>query len=78
MLPAGQTIDKVVSPATMALVSSRLDALACRSRASAVQALVLAITMMAVEWQKAGFDSALGLDKHFTIAPRPKAKPCRV
>jgi uncharacterized protein len=66
MLPAGQTLDKVVSPATMALVNARVGNLGMPP--SALQQFkpwFLAMTLMAVEWQKAGFDSALGLDKHF-------------
>jgi uncharacterized protein YbaP (TraB family) len=66
MLPAGQTLDKVVSPATMALVNARVGGLGMP--ASALQQFkpwFLAMTLMAVEWEKAGFDAALGLDKHF-------------
>jgi uncharacterized protein len=66
MLPAGQTLDKVVSPATMALVNARVGTLGMP--ASALQQFkpwFLAMTLMAVEWEKAGFDAALGLDKHF-------------
>src|SRR6185503_12346186 len=66
MLPAGQTIDKVISPATMALVSSRLENLGMPLPAlQQFKPWFLAMTLMAVEWQKAGFDAALGLDKHF-------------
>jgi uncharacterized protein len=66
MLPAGQTIDKVVTPATMALVTSRLDNLGMPIAAlQQFKPWFLAMTLMAVEWQKAGFDSELGLDKHF-------------
>jgi uncharacterized protein YbaP (TraB family) len=66
MLPSGQTIDKVISPKTMALVSSRLDALGMPLAAlQQFKPWFLAMTLMAVEWQKAGFDAALGLDKHF-------------
>jgi uncharacterized protein YbaP (TraB family) len=66
MLPAGQTLDKVISPATMALVKGRTDGLGMP--ASALQQFkpwFLAMTLMAVEWEKAGFDASLGLDKHF-------------
>jgi transposase len=66
MLPAGQTLDEVVSPATMALVNARVGNLGMP--ASALQQFkpwFLAMTLMAVEWEKAGFDAALGLDKHF-------------
>jgi uncharacterized protein YbaP (TraB family) len=66
MLPTGQTIDKVVTPATMALVSSRLDNLGMPIAAlQQFKPWFLAMTLMAVEWQKAGFDAELGLDKHF-------------
>lgn len=66
MLPAGQRLDKVISPATMALVNARVGSLGMP--ASALQQFkpwFLAMTLMAVEWEKAGFDAALGLDKHF-------------
>jgi len=66
MLPAGQTLDKVVSPATMTLVNKRTGSLGMP--ASALQQFkpwFLAMTLIAVEWQKAGFDATLGLDKHF-------------
>lgn len=66
MLPAGQTLDKVVSPSTMALVNARVGGLGMP--ASALQQFkpwFLAMTLMAVEWEKAGFDATLGLDKHF-------------
>jgi uncharacterized protein YbaP (TraB family) len=66
MLPAGQTLDKVVSAATMALVNARIDTLGMPLAAlQQFKPWFLAMTLMAVEWQKAGFDSALGLDKHF-------------
>ena len=66
MLPSGQTLDKVVSPATMALVNARLDSLGMPLAAiMQFKPWFLAMTLMAVEWQKAGFDASLGLDKHF-------------
>jgi uncharacterized protein YbaP (TraB family) len=66
MLPTGQTIDKVITPATMALVTSRLDNLGMPIAAlQQFKPWFLAMTLMAVEWQKAGFDAELGLDKHF-------------
>jgi uncharacterized protein len=66
MLPAGQTLDKVISPATMTMVSARVGSLGMP--VSALQQFkpwFLAMTLMAVEWEKAGFDASLGLDKHF-------------
>jgi len=66
MLPAGQTLDKVVSPATMALVHARVGSLGMPASAlEQFKPWFLAMTLMAVEWEKAGFDAALGLDKHF-------------
>ena len=39
---------------------------------------LLALTLQALEWQKAGFDADLGLDKHFYDLARQAARsPCR-
>src|SRR5580765_5589636 len=68
MLPAGQTLDKVVSPATLALVKSHSNVLGPLGTLDAVKQFkpwFLAMTLEALEWQKAGFDPGLGLDKHF-------------
>jgi uncharacterized protein YbaP (TraB family) len=66
MLPAGQTLDKVVSAPTMALVNARLGNLGMPLAAlQQFKPWFLAMTLMAVEWEKAGFDASLGLDKHF-------------
>ena len=68
MLPAGQTLDKVVSPATLALVNAHAGALGPAGALEAVKQFkpwFLAMTLEAMEWQKAGFDPLLGLDKHF-------------
>jgi uncharacterized protein len=66
MLPADQSLDKVVSPATMALVNK-----AAADLGPAMEVLkkfkpwMLAIALQGLELQKAGFDPQLGLDKHF-------------
>lgn len=66
MLPANQSLDKLVSPATMALVNK-----AGSDLGPAIEALkkfkpwMLAIALQGLELQKAGFDPELGLDKHF-------------
>jgi uncharacterized protein YbaP (TraB family) len=66
MLPTGQTLDKVVSPTTFTLVSERVKALGLP-----IEPLMrfkpwsLALTLLGLEWQAAGFDAALGLDRHF-------------
>jgi uncharacterized protein YbaP (TraB family) len=66
VLPAGETLSRVVSPATYARVSQRLEGLGLPIEAlSRLKPWALALTLLAVEWQKAGFDANLGLDRHF-------------
>ena len=66
MLPSGQTLDKVVTPATFALVSARVKALGLPIEPlSRFKPWALALTLLGLEWQAAGFDAELGLDKHF-------------
>jgi uncharacterized protein YbaP (TraB family) len=66
MLPAGQTLDKVISPATMALLDKHTSGLGMPVDAlKQFKPWMLAMTIEAMEWQKAGFDAELGLDKHF-------------
>jgi hypothetical protein len=66
MLPSGQTLDKVVSPGTFALVSERVKSLGLPIEPlSRFKPWALALTLLGLEWQAAGFDADLGLDKHF-------------
>jgi len=66
MLPPSQSLDKVVSPATFALVSARAGALGLPIEAlKSFKPWALALMLLGLEWQKAGFDQDLGLDKHF-------------
>jgi uncharacterized protein YbaP (TraB family) len=66
MLPAGQTLDKVVSAATLALINKHSSGLGMPIEAlKQFKPWFLAMTLEAAEWQKAGFDAELGLDKHF-------------
>jgi uncharacterized protein YbaP (TraB family) len=66
MLPSGQTLDKVISPATFALVSERVKSLGLPIEPlTRFKPWALALTLLGLEWQAAGFDAALGLDKHF-------------
>lgn len=66
MLPSSSSLEKVLSPATYALVSKRME-----SSGAPVEPLKLlkpwmvALMLEAMEWQKAGLDPDLGLDKHF-------------
>ena len=66
MLPAGQTLDKVVSPATFRLVSERVKSLGLPIEPlTRFKPWALALTLLGLEWQAAGLDADLGLDKHF-------------
>jgi uncharacterized protein YbaP (TraB family) len=66
MLPGGQSLEKVVSPSTFALVSKRVGDLGLPIEPlKRFKPWALAITLLGLEWQKAGFDPNLGLDKHF-------------
>ena len=65
MLPAGQSLDKVVSPATMALVNQHVGGPLPIEALKQFKPWFLAMTLEALEWQEAGFDASLGLDKHF-------------
>ncbi len=66
MLPADQSLDSVVSPATLALVDARVATLGLpMAPLKRFKPWALALTLSAIEWQKAGFDADLGLDKHF-------------
>jgi uncharacterized protein len=66
MLPSSQSLDKVVSASTFALLSKRVGGLGLPVEALLrFKPWMLAMTLEALEWQKAGFDPELGLDKHF-------------
>lgn len=75
MLPAGQTLDKVLSPATLALVTK-----AAKDLGAPIEALqrfkpwMLALTLEGLELAHAGFDPELGLDKHFYDLAKEKGK----
>ena len=75
MLPAGQTLDKVVSPATMAQVNKRLEGLGLPVEPmKRLKPWLLSLTLLGLEWQKAGFDAGLGLDQHFYERAKADAK----
>jgi uncharacterized protein YbaP (TraB family) len=76
MLPASQSLDAVVSPDTFALVSRRLGDLGMPVEPlKRFKPWMLALTLLSLEWQQAGFDPALGLDKHFYDRARAEGKP---
>jgi uncharacterized protein YbaP (TraB family) len=75
MLPAGQSLEAVVSPATFALVSRRVADLGMPVEPlKRFKPWMLALTLLSLEWLKAGFDPDLGLDKHFYDRARTEGK----
>jgi hypothetical protein len=66
MLPAGQTIDKVLSADTMSAVVKKFSDLGMPlDPMKQFKPWLLSLVLEGFEWQKAGFDADLGLDKHF-------------
>jgi uncharacterized protein len=66
MLPSNQSLDKVLSPATLALVQKATGDLGTAGGPlMRFKPWMLAITLQGMELMKAGFDPALGLDQHF-------------
>ena len=66
MMPAGQTLDAVLSPATLAQVREKVTELGLPlAPLQLFKPWSLALTLQGLEWQKAGLDPELGLDKHF-------------
>jgi len=75
MLPASQSLDQVVSPSTYALVAKRVGDLGMPIEPlKRFKPWMLAITLVESEWQKAGFDASLGLDKHFHDRAKAEGK----
>jgi uncharacterized protein YbaP (TraB family) len=75
LLPAGQTLDTVVSPSTYALVTKRVSDLGMPLEPlRRFKPWMLAMTIVEMEWQKAGFDASLGLDRHFYDRARAEGK----
>jgi uncharacterized protein YbaP (TraB family) len=66
MLPAGQTLDKTLSAETMNAVVKKLADLGMPFEPmKQFKPWLLSLILQGFEWQKAGFDADLGLDKHF-------------
>jgi uncharacterized protein len=66
MLPGDQSLDKLLSPATLALVRKATGDLgAAGGPLMRFKPWMLAVALQGLELQKAGFDPELGLDKHF-------------
>ena len=66
MLPANTTLDAVVSPATFDLVVTRAKEMGLPVEPlKRFKPWSLALMLSSLQWQKAGFDGELGLDRHF-------------
>jgi uncharacterized protein len=66
MLPADQSLDTVARPATVRLVKQHAASLGLPPEPlMRFKPWALSLTLLALEWQTAGFDANLGLDKHF-------------
>ena len=66
MLPSGQSLDQVIAPETFAAVTRRAAALGFPIEPlKRFKPWSLALMLTQMEWQKAGFDGELGLDRHF-------------
>jgi uncharacterized protein len=66
MMPAGQTLDKVLSAETMATVKTKVTELGLPlAPLQLFKPWALALTLQGLEFQKAGFNPELGLDRHF-------------
>lgn len=75
MLPPAQSLDALVSPATFALVGRHAAALGVPMEPlKRFKPWYVALTLLGLEWQKAGFDSELGLDRHFYDRAKSEGK----
>jgi uncharacterized protein YbaP (TraB family) len=78
MLPGGQSLDAVVSRDTLALVTKHASAIGLPIEPlKRFKPWALALTLLGMAWQKAGFQAELGLDRHFydrAVAERKAVK----
>jgi len=78
MLPANTSLDAVVSPATFALVAARAKELGLPlDPLKRFKPWSLALLLASMQWQKAGFDGELGLDRHFYDQAQAEGKRTR-
>ena len=76
MLPADQTLDKVLSPSTYALVTKTVGGIGAPMEAlHRFKPWMLAVALEGLVLQQAGFDPNLGLDKHFYDLAQGAGKP---
>src|SRR5262249_32774027 len=66
MLPSSTPLDKVISTQTYQLLEKRATTLGLPVEPfKLLKPWMAALTLVQVEWQQAGFDPQLGLDRHF-------------
>src|SRR4029079_12260544 len=66
MLPSATPLDKVISAETYAMLTKRAEALGLPLEPfKMLKPWMVALTLVQMEWQQAGFDPQLGLDMHF-------------
>jgi uncharacterized protein YbaP (TraB family) len=66
MLPSGQSLEQVVAPETYRAVGRKVATLGLPIEPlKRLKPWSLALMLQGMEWQKAGFNPDLGLDKHF-------------
>jgi hypothetical protein len=76
VLPETESLQKVLSAKTYTLVSERLSRLGMPIEPlQRFKPWLLALTIMSIGWQNAGFDPELGLDKHFFDRAQAERKP---
>jgi uncharacterized protein YbaP (TraB family) len=76
MMPAGQSLSSVLSADTMSAVSAKVAELGLPlAPLQLLKPWTLALTLQALEWQKAGFNAELGLDRHFYDLARTAGTP---
>jgi uncharacterized protein YbaP (TraB family) len=75
MLPSSTPLERVVSASTYALVTKRAAALGLPMEPlKLLKPWMVALMLVQAEWQKAGFDPALGLDRHFYDQAKSEGK----
>lgn len=74
-LPAGSSLDGVLSPSALETVRAAVNGLGLPFEPlKQFKPWMLAITLQATAWEKAGFDQKLGLDLHFYERARAQGK----
>lgn len=75
LLPGNQLLDQLISEETRALVASRVGKLGLPlDPLLRFKPWGLAVMLLGIQWQQAGFDQSLGLDQHFYERARGSGK----